>query len=82
MFDVISYFRDRFSIGELSGACGDLGTLIPITISMTKKNVLQPCVSFFWGGVANILAGIYWDTPQPIQPMKTIATLVLSLIHI
>jgi hypothetical protein len=74
----MNYILSRLSLLEISGAFGDLGTLIPITISMTKKNVLHPCVSFFWGGIANIIAGLYWDVPMPVQPMKTIATLVGS----
>ena len=74
----MNWFISRFSLQELSGSFGDFGTLVPITIDMTKKNVLQPCVSFFWGGVANIIAGLYWDMPMPVQPMKTIATVVSS----
>ncbi len=74
----MNWFISRFSLQELSGSFGDFGTLVPITIDMTKKNVLQPCVSFFWGGIANIIAGLYWDMPMPVQPMKTIATVVSS----
>ncbi len=73
-----NYFSERLSINELSGAFGDFGTLVPITVSMTKKNVLQPSVSFFWGGISNIIAGLYWDVPMPVQPMKTIASLSSS----
>ena len=76
MQKIKQYVLSRFSLNELSGSFGDFGTLVPITISMTKKNVLQPCVSFFWGGIANIIAGLYWDVPMPVQPMKTIATAV------
>ncbi len=72
------WIKSRFSLQEISGAFGDLGTLVPITIDMTKKGVLQPCVSFFWGGIANVIAGLYWDMPMPVQPMKTIATVVSS----
>lgn len=75
---MLNWVQSRLSISEISGAFGDLGTLIPITIDMTKKGVLQPCVSFFWGGIANIVAGLYWDMPMPVQPMKTIATVVSS----
>ena len=74
----MQWIKSRLSLSEISGAFGDLGTLIPITIDMTKKGVLQPCVSFFWGGIMNIVAGLYWDMPMPVQPMKTIATVVSS----
>jgi len=74
----MNWVTSRLSLTEISGSFGDFGTLIPITIDMTKKNVLQPCVSFFWGGIANIIAGLYWDMPMPVQPMKTIATVVSS----
>lgn len=74
----MNWVLERISLQELNGSFGDFGTLIPITIDMTKKNVLLPCVSFFWGGISNIIAGIYWDMPMPIQPMKTIATVVSS----
>jgi len=75
---MLEWIANRLSLSEISGAFGDFGTLVPITIDMTKKNVLQPCVSFFWGGIANIIAGLYWDVPMPVQPMKTIATVVSS----
>jgi len=75
---MLEWFTSRFSIGEISGSLGDLGTLIPITLGMGKLGLINIGTTFFWGGLFNIIGGIFWDKPIPVQPMKTIGSSALS----
>ena len=75
---MFEWFTSRFSIGEISGSLGDLGTLIPITLGMGKLGLVNIGTTFFWGGLFNIIGGIFWDKPIPVQPMKTIGSSALS----
>lgn len=75
---MFEWFTERFSLEEIAGSMGDLGTLIPITLSMAKKGLVNVGTTFMWGGIFNIIGGIYWDMPIPVQPMKTIASVAVS----
>jgi hypothetical protein len=75
---MLEWFTSRFTIGEISGSLGDLGTLIPITLGMGKLGLINIGTTFFWGGLFNIIGGIFWDKPIPVQPMKTIGSSALS----
>ena len=74
----MEYVYKRLSIQEISGSLGDLGTLLPIMVGMSKVGAIHLASAFFWGGIFNIVAGIIYDSPIPIQPMKTIASASIS----
>lgn len=63
---------------EIYGSAGDFGTLLPLTLSMAKLNLIKIGPSFFWGGIFNIFAGFLWNIPMPVQPMKTIAAVAIT----
>ncbi len=71
---MFEYFTSRFTLQELSGALGDLGTFLPIIVGMSAKNVINIGSAFFWTGLFNIITGYLWDAPICVQPMKTIAS--------
>ncbi len=71
---MFEYFTSRFSLQELSGSLGDLGTFLPIIVGMSAKNVINIGSAFFWTGLFNIITGYLWDAPICVQPMKTIAS--------
>lgn len=63
---------------EFAGAFGDLGTLIPFAagyITLSQMDPLGILVSF---GLFKILAGLYFRTPVPIQPMKAIGGMAIA----
>lgn len=70
--------RLKFDRLELSGALGDLGTLLPIAIAMVLFNGLDPLGLFFSIGVFYILAGLYFGITVPIQPMKVIGAYAIA----
>jgi hypothetical protein len=68
----------KFSIRELGGAFGDWGTLIPFVIGYISIVGLKPAGIFLTLGITNIILGIRFNLPLPVQPQKTIGTIALS----
>jgi len=68
----------KFTINELSGAFGDWGTLIPFIIGYVSIVKLNPAGIFLCLGITNIILGIRYNLPLPVQPQKTIGTIALS----
>ena len=68
----------RFNRQELSGSLGDLGTFLPIILGLAYVTGLSFSAMLFWSGAANILTGLVFAIPMPIQPMKAIAAVALS----
>ncbi|KAI8324993.1 hypothetical protein GQ54DRAFT_308785 [Martensiomyces pterosporus] len=70
--------REHFSLREFSGSLGDIGTLVPILISLTVQGSASLTSSLFFGGLWNILTGFYYGIPMCVQPMKSIAAIALT----
>ncbi|KAF8940616.1 hypothetical protein EDD21DRAFT_367906 [Dissophora ornata] len=76
--DRLSSFKSGFRLGELSGALGDLGTLLPIVLSLALTGQVDLGASLIFGGVWNILTGVLFRIPMCVQPMKSIAAIALT----
>ncbi|KAB8342943.1 hypothetical protein FH972_022539 [Carpinus fangiana] len=65
-------------LSEISGALGDLGTLLPllIALSLTKSIALSSTLVFT--GLANVITGVCFGIPLPVQPMKAIAAVAIA----
>ena len=63
---------------ELSGSFGDIGTFIPILIVLTQLNFISASSTLVFSGIANILTGLFFGIPLPVQPMKAIAAVAIS----
>ncbi|KAL5558306.1 hypothetical protein UlMin_034517 [Ulmus minor] len=70
--------RFRSKLAELNGAMGDLGTYIPIVLSLTLARDLNLGTTLIFTGVYNIITGAIYGVPMPVQPMKSIAAEALS----
>ena len=68
----------KFTIREFGGSFGDWGTLIPFIIGYISIVGLNPAGIFFTLGVTNIILGIRFNLPLPVQPQKTIGTIAIS----
>lgn len=66
------------SWAELSGCLGDLGTFLPLVVALTQEVGLDLGTTLLFTGVYNIVTGLMFDIPMPVQPMKTIAAVALS----
>jgi MFS superfamily sulfate permease-like transporter len=63
---------NRYDLGELAGAFGDLGTLLPFVIGYITINKLDPAGILLSFGLFKVFTGFRFKTPMPIQPMKAI----------
>jgi len=63
---------------ELSGAFGDLGTLIPFVVGYITLNKMDPLGILVAFGIFKIFVGLYFRTPVPIQPMKAIGGMAIA----
>ncbi|KAL6842647.1 hypothetical protein ACP4OV_027491 [Aristida adscensionis] len=69
-------FRSVWS--ELNGAMGDLGTYIPIVLSLALSRHLDLGTTLIFTGIYNAVTGLIYGVPMPVQPMKSIAAAALS----
>ncbi|CAG8548494.1 19692_t:CDS:2 [Racocetra fulgida] len=72
------YIKKNVSISELSGSLGDLGTLLPILVSLSINGQISLTSSLIFGGLWNIISGLMFRIPMCVQPMKAIAAVALS----
>ncbi|OAL71769.1 sulfate transporter [Trichophyton violaceum] len=70
-------FRER-PLAEISGAVGDLGTFLPILIALTINNSISLPSTLVFSGIWNILTGLFFGIPLPVQPMKAIAAVAIA----
>ncbi|OFX18693.1 MAG: hypothetical protein A2V77_01060 [Anaeromyxobacter sp. RBG_16_69_14] len=64
--------KNRYDHVELAGASGDLGTLIPFVVGYIAVMKIDPLGILFMFGLSEIVVGLYYKTPIPVQPMKAI----------
>ncbi len=70
--------RVQFNRNELSGSFGDIGTDFPLLVGMilaAKLDVTSVMVMF---GLMQILTGLVYGLPMPVQPLKAMAVLVIT----
>lgn len=65
-------------LAEISGALGDLGTFLPIVIALTINKSISLPTTLIFTGIFNILTGVFFGIPLPVQPMKAIAAVAIS----
>ena len=75
--DWLSSHLQYLTISEFSGAFGDLATLIPIVVALAVNNQISLSWSLIFGGIFNIVGGLWFDIPMCVQPMKSIAGIAL-----
>ncbi len=64
---------------EFLGGLGDLGTFIPIFIALVALNGLNPTVILLSAGILYIVCGLYYKLPVPVQPLKAMAAVAITL---
>jgi len=68
----------EFNLRELAGSMGDFGTLFPLAVGYIAVCGLDPCGLLVMMGIANIVTGITYRIPMPIEPMKVLAVMAIA----
>jgi len=74
----MKYKSFEFNLRELAGSMGDFGTLFPLAIGYIVVNGLNPAGFLVMMGVANIVTGVVYRLPMPIEPMKVLAVVAIA----
>lgn len=70
--------RFIFTLRELGGAFGDLGTLLPLMLGAIAVAGSPPTAVIGGFAVFYIATGLYYRLPIPVQPMKAVAAVLLT----
>jgi len=68
----------EFNLRELAGSMGDFGTLFPLAIGYIVVCGLNPAGFLVMMGITNIVTGLIYRLPMPIEPMKIIAIVAIA----
>ena len=68
----------RFDLAEISGALGDLGTFVPLVVSLIAVCGMDGGTVLVFAGLFNLITGIAFNQPVPVQPMKAIAAVAIA----
>lgn len=68
----------RFGLPEISGALGDLGLFIPLMVSLVLVCGMDAGSILVFAGLFNIITGLMFNQPIPVQPMKAIAAVAIA----
>ncbi|KAJ3277334.1 hypothetical protein HK104_003394, partial [Borealophlyctis nickersoniae] len=72
------FVKTNLTLAEISGGLGDLGTLIPLLVSLSKTSQVSLSASLIFGGLYNIITGFIYGIPMCVQPMKSISSIALA----
>ncbi|MDP2032548.1 MAG: putative sulfate/molybdate transporter [Polaromonas sp.] len=64
--------------GDLGGALGDLGTLLPFIVGFIVVTGVHPTSIFLAFGLSMIVVGWRFGVPFPVQPMKAVGAAALA----
>jgi len=70
--------RLQFNRRELAGAFGDIGTDLPLIISILLATKLDPAGVFLAYGLMQVSTGVLYGLPMPVQPLKAMAVVVIA----
>ena len=68
----------RFDRNELAGAFGDIGTDLPLIVGMILAAGLDSASVLIIFGAMQILTGLVYRLPMPVQPLKAMAAIVIT----
>ena len=73
------FIRSRFgwSVGEVSGSLGDLGTFLPHIVGAITIVGMEPTGVLTTFGLFYALSGAFYGVPMAVQPMKAASAAVL-----
>jgi SulP family sulfate permease len=68
----------RIGLGEVAGAIGDIGILVPVGGALILVNGLQASPVLLFTGLLVLLSGLVFRIPFPVQPLVALSALALG----
>ena len=68
----------EFNLRELGGSLGDLGTLLPLAVGYIAVCGVDPAGLLVMMGLSNIVLGVVYRLPMPVEPMKVLAVVAIA----
>ena len=68
----------RIGLGEATGAVADLGILVPLAAALILTNGLDAGAVFLWAGLLYLVAGLWFEVPFPVQPLKALTAVAVA----
>ncbi|MDR7521736.1 MAG: putative sulfate/molybdate transporter [Armatimonadota bacterium] len=68
----------RFDRNEWAGAFGDIGTDLPLIVGMILAARLDSASVLCMFGAMQIVTGVWYRMPMPVQPLKAMAAIVIT----
>jgi MFS superfamily sulfate permease-like transporter len=68
----------EFNLRELAGSMGDFGTLFPLAVGLIAVNGLNPAGLFIMMGLVNIITGLIYRLPMPVEPKKVVSVAAIA----
>ncbi|NLX35322.1 MAG: hypothetical protein GXY68_01390 [Chloroflexi bacterium] len=68
----------EFNLRELAGSMGDFGTLFPLAIGLIAINRMDPVGLFVMLGLTNIITGLVYRLPMPVEPKKVVSVAAIG----
>ena len=68
----------RFTLQELSGGMGDIGTFLPLAVALSVSVGMDLGLILISAGLMNLVTGWFFNQPIPVQPMKAIAVAAIA----
>ena len=76
-----SFLREHWgqlTFQEVGGALGDLGIFIPFVVGLARSVGLDVGTTLLFTGLYNIVTGVAFNVPMPVQPMKSIGAVAIA----
>jgi hypothetical protein len=70
--------RLKFDRNELSGAFGDVGTVVPLIVGLLMVTGMDGARVFIAFGLMQVLTAVVYGIPMPVQPLKVAAIIVIT----
>ncbi|HEX9743897.1 MAG TPA: putative sulfate/molybdate transporter, partial [bacterium] len=67
-----------FTLNEFSGSLGDLGLFLPLVIAISIETHMNFGIILIAAGAMNIVTGLIFRQPIPVQPMKAMAAVAIT----
>ncbi|MDZ4165264.1 MAG: putative sulfate/molybdate transporter [Smithellaceae bacterium] len=68
----------QISLQELAGSFGGFGIIFPLAIGYIMVCGLDPAGVFVMLGLTNLIFGLYYRLPLPLEPMKVLAVMAIA----